>query len=93
MTGRLPVVDVVEDDDVGAAGADTSDAPETKPAAARVHTERSTTRITGGNKFEPNPTGSNGATAVGGQRHSGAESICSALGKIVKGLKKALTHD
>jgi hypothetical protein len=49
--------------------------------------------MTGGNKFEPNRTGSKGATSVGGQRHPGSTPIGSTLGKIVKGLKKALTHE
>ena len=63
------------------------------PAADSADTARPTTRITDGNKFEPQRTGSKGATTVGGQRHSGSKSIGSMLGKIVKGIKKALTHE
>lgn len=47
----------------------------------------------GGNKFEPQRTGSRGATTIGGQKHSGSTSIGSTLGEIVKGIKEALAHD
>ena len=61
------------------------------PAVA--DTEPPATRTTGGNKFEPQRTGTQGTTPIGGQRHSGSMSIGSALGKIVKGIKTAVAHE
>ena len=88
------VVDhVARPDQADAPVARTADAPDSDPAVTDADTTGPTTRITGGNKFEPNPTGANTTTSVGGQRHSGPKPIGSALGKIVKGIKKALTHD
>lgn len=75
-------VDAAEDDT--ATPTPTADSAETAPPA---------TRATGGNKFEPQRTGSKAATTAGGPKHSGSTSIGSTLGKIVKGIKKALTHE
>jgi hypothetical protein len=91
---RAPaVVDVAGDDDAGTAVADTTDATESGPAAGSVAAEPPASRITGGNKFEPEQKRSDRATTVGAQRHSGSTPIGSTLGKIVKGLKKALPHE
>lgn len=77
----------------GAAVAGPTEATEPGRAAESADATPPTTRTTGGNKFEPNETGSRGATTVGGQRHPGSKSIGSTLSKIVKGIKKALTHE
>ena len=91
---RAPaVVDVAADDNAGTGVANTADGTETDPAAGSVDAERPATRMSGGNKFEPNRTGSTGATSVGGQKHSGSTPIGSTLGKIVKSVKKALTPE
>ena len=88
---RAPaVVDVAGDDDAGTAVADHRRDGE-RPG--RVAAEPPASRITGGNKFEPEQKRSDRATTVGAQRHSGSTPIGSTLGKIVKGLKKALPHE
>jgi hypothetical protein len=71
------LVDAAEPDNASTltAVADTTDATETGPPAASADTAGPTTHITGGNKFEPSLTGSNGSTTVGGQRHSGSKPI------------------
>jgi hypothetical protein len=67
--------------------------PSASSDAAVVDTEPPATRTTGGNKFEPQRTGTQGTTPIGGHRHSGSMSIGSALGKIVKGIKTAVAHE
>ena len=86
-----PVVEVAED--VDADVAEHTDEAEPDQAAEKADTEPAAARITEGNKFEPNQTGPKAATTVGGQKHSGSTPIGSTLGKIVKGIKKALTHE
>jgi len=67
--------------------------PSASSEPAVPDTEPPATRTTGGNKFEPQRTGTQGTTTIGGQKHSGSMSIGSALGKIVKGIKTAVTHE
>jgi len=69
----------------------------THPAVETAEAVPSTTPMTRGNKFEPGMVGSAGSTTAGGQNHSGPVSIGhdigSALSKIVKDVKKAVTHE
>jgi hypothetical protein len=80
-------------EDVDADVAEPTDEAEPDQAAEKADTEPAAARITDGNKFEPNQTGPKAATTDGGQKHSGSTPIGSTLGKIVKGIKKALTHE